>query len=292
MSGPAGSGNPSGDSAIPATSPQIQTGFAGLVKQLLADNVSNPQENGLPNGGDVGPSRGLPRTGLKRNTSDYKEEEDKRRRDGRSGSQTSSGGIPSDAKGDKDGQGPREEREDGQEGAEGRGPGKHEKKLLDGGGYVESPSQEKDEESLGWKSTPPKAKDGQLGLETPSRQGQVSVSNTTPDAPTSTDVDGTDEDPFPSVPGPSSRSAETTDKGGDDDLGGRTTGDRFDPEEKIAQRDSKQSRRMTDEVGRYPDGLAGVKEEEPPGPRNEIILDPRISHLHVSHIVHDVETTV
>jgi hypothetical protein len=42
------------------------------------------------------------------------------------------------------------------------------------------------------------------------------------------------------------------------------------------------SRTLTDEAGRLPEGVPGVKEEAPPGPQNEIVLDPRISYLQVS----------
>jgi phospholipase D1/2 len=46
--------------------------------------------------------------------------------------------------------------------------------------------------------------------------------------------------------------------------------------------DSERNRKYTDEVGRYPAMLKGVKEEEAPGNRNDIILDPRVTHMHVS----------
>jgi hypothetical protein len=46
--------------------------------------------------------------------------------------------------------------------------------------------------------------------------------------------------------------------------------------------DSERNRKMTDEMGRYPAMLKGVKEEEVPGNRNDIVLDPRVTHMHVS----------
>ncbi|ORY27900.1 putative phospholipase D [Naematelia encephala] len=54
----------------------------------------------------------------------------------------------------------------------------------------------------------------------------------------------------------------------------------IDPEEKLEKRDSERNRQFTDEVGHWPDSLAGIKEEEPPGPRNQIELKPRIPHIH------------
>jgi hypothetical protein len=50
----------------------------------------------------------------------------------------------------------------------------------------------------------------------------------------------------------------------------------------MLRHDDERMRRLTDEAGKYPDTLKGVKPEVPPGPQNEIVLDPRISHMHVS----------
>lgn len=62
----------------------------------------------------------------------------------------------------------------------------------------------------------------------------------------------------------------------------QTSTPRIDPEEQVESRYSKTNRQLTDEVGRYPEGLGGVKPEDPPGSQNQIILGPRLPLINVS----------
>lgn len=62
----------------------------------------------------------------------------------------------------------------------------------------------------------------------------------------------------------------------------KSEGEEEEVSESFEGRDGKRERKLTDEAGRRPTGLPAVKKEEAPGPRNEIVLDPRISHMHVS----------
>ncbi|KAK8858386.1 hypothetical protein IAR55_002613 [Kwoniella newhampshirensis] len=214
--------------------PGASGGFADLVSNLTNKNGSKSNGDALNDDEDTAPSKGLPATGLKRNTEEWKEKHEKNRR------QSSSSSIPSDADGDDDDR-TGTQREKDQEGAEGRGPGGHEEFIEDGHQITDSPlgspSDERGEdvstEQQDKRSKPPKNKSSANG--NMRREEQLQVDR------------------------------------------GRA---RIDPEERTDRRDSSRERQRTDELGRRPDGLAGVKEEESPGPRNEIVLDPRISHIH------------
>jgi phospholipase D1/2 len=69
---------------------------------------------------------------------------------------------------------------------------------------------------------------------------------------------------------------------GDEPLHTATDGSKDSSKHDQSKTRTDRSRTLTDEAGRLPDGVPGVKDEEPPGPRNEIVLDPRISYLQVS----------
>jgi phospholipase D1/2 len=129
-----------------------------------------------------------------------------------------------------------------QEGARGRGPGRHEREIPDGDDgnrhVVDSPTEEGPGD--GDKDEPPKA-------------GSTNIRHDEP-------LDTTE----------SGRCYQQSN---------------IDQGEKFEGRGSERNRKLTDEIGRMPDGLPGVKEEEAPGPRNEIVLAPRISHLQVGPIL-------
>lgn len=44
-------------------------------------------------------------------------------------------------------------------------------------------------------------------------------------------------------------------------------------------------KQIPDEAGRSPNQLPGMKSEDKPGPMNEIYLEPRITHIHVSYFL-------
>jgi len=242
MSGPGGHGGTNGQAA----------NLHGLVQKAIGKRHEEGSTTALDQAEK--PSKGLPATGLKKNTQEWKDgqKEMERKRRKRRGSVSSSSSIPSDATGSGDET--YEEREKGQEGPLGRGPGAHEREIDgdEGDGYggdvVESPTEENGDMGKG------KGKEFPNGVnQAPNGDGDT---NTRHDG----EEDGHGED--------------------DHDEGDDT----FDPEERIVRRDSHRARKLTDESGNFPDGLPGVKDEEPPGPRNEIVLDPRISYMHVSYI--------
>ncbi|WVQ80598.1 hypothetical protein IAT38_002703 [Cryptococcus sp. DSM 104549] len=213
-------------------------GFAGLVSDLMKQkhpdgglaaqaNASQSSHTGL------GTSKGLPATGLKRNTKEWIERNGQPDgKDGhgrsRSGSQSSSSSIPSDADGEADPRSPAE-REEQQEGAEGKGPGRHEAMIPNGDA------------------------------------AQMT------DSPAAEEADTQGGDGFPSVPEPSKGAANGHAQNGPEENG---------EDEELASKDDGPERKFTDELGRLPAGQPGLKDEEEPGPRNEIFLGPRISHIH------------
>lgn len=278
MSGPAGAGRPMGD------------GLAGLVHHMAVKHKEGDLDmRAQPD--DMHPSKGLPATGLKRNTQEWRdnhEDEDGkdkgRRPNGGRRRHSSSSSIPSNATGSDD-----ERRRtgsgngEGQEGAAGRGPGRHEEDLVPngygGGGegqYTDSPLEELPSIPLPSAQLPPD-------------QWAEPEPVTSPKG-------------VRSIPAVARRASRMGDGGEDSDrdteeeeeeeeeLDGRDGSNRadsnghngIDKEEMIESRDSKRNRTLTDERGRYPDGLPGVKEEIAPGPQNDIILEPRITHMNVS----------
>lgn len=263
MSGPAGSG--AGHLV------QKGAGFAGVVgslarKKRQSGSGSSAASTAFSNGIDgVGPSKGLPSTGLKRNTQEWKDEHGDsggkgRRRRKRRGSQSSSSSILSEATGtgsEDDG-----ERDRGQEGAEGRGPGKHERNIMNGYGHgqgeiTESPTEEKDLKGGMEKSRPPKDGDDQI-------RGERRLDTYKVGRASQRDKDGHSKE------------------NGYGLENGHAEEDGIDSEEKMLGRHEGRNKGLTDEKGRMPDDMPGVKEEQSPGPRNEIVLDPRISHMSVS----------
>nr|XP_019045930.1 phospholipase D [Kwoniella bestiolae CBS 10118]OCF24860.1 phospholipase D [Kwoniella bestiolae CBS 10118] len=234
MSGPAGSGHHANNS---------NANFTGLVSNLIKKKQSE-DEHGQPDLDGKAPSKGLPSTGLKRNTKEWKEaNEDDNDHD----SVSSSSSIPDNATGEDDGRSQIEQERD-QEGAEGKGPGRHE-------GYIPNDD-----------------------------RGHHKIT----ESPESSPIDENPSKPFPQSPSndiPYSRQ-----NGHDHHEENGTTHHTLtihkdshdvDPEERADRRDSDRERKMTDELGRRPDALAGVKDEEGPSSRNEIVLDPRISYMHV-----------
>nr|XP_031859677.1 uncharacterized protein CI109_004952 [Kwoniella shandongensis]KAA5526749.1 hypothetical protein CI109_004952 [Kwoniella shandongensis] len=209
-------------------------GFADLVHNLTKKEGPGSQADAL-NGAneDTGPSKGLPSTGLKRNTEEWKEKNEKKNKK----RQSSSSSIPSDADGSDDGR-TNTQRENEQEGPEGKGPGGHERFIEDGHQITDSPegspSEEKEEDETHQpkQASPPRDKSQANGHVR--HEEQLNVDR----------------------------------------------GRKIDPEEKVDRRDSSRERQRTDELGRRPEGMPAVKDEESPGPRNDIVLDPRISHIH------------
>lgn len=251
MSGPAGTGAGGKGAA----------GGQGALFNLVhkAKETYNPQASSTTNLAEKGPSKGLPSTGLKRNTQEWKDEHgeahkgENGRADGdpqaephqrktRLTRRASASSIPSDAEGDED-ERTDEQRQRDQEGPAGRGPGKHEKDLsgvrVGPGHFTESPTEE----------NPPEPEAGEAG-EAPKANGTAHRS----------------EEPLDTKHKEAERHPD------------RESGQQGDF--KVNSR-----RKSTDELGRAPDGLPGVKDEEPPGPRNEIVLDPRISHIQVGSSV-------
>lgn len=232
---------------------------------------------------DVKPSKGLPATGLKRNTNEWKEKHG----DGagptngikRSDSVSSSSSIPSDVNDDQSSIG-----EEDQEGALGRGKGRHEDKIWyegDGQRITDSPSNEEAPN---------------LERDAPNGDGQDDATKKPPPAERNDD-----ESLVPKEAGSSNKDGAVRDGGhglrkdmdnldrrreenGDGQLQGAARKSTYDddPEQKVIGRNDARMRKLTSETGRYPDGLKAVKGEEPPGPRLDIVLDPRVSHLHVS----------
>lgn len=283
MSGPAGkSGNTPLASRINLarnSSSRASAGFSNLVHNLRQKHQDGEGRVDLPE--DVKPSKGLPSTGLKKNTKEWKEKhgeeeepgndvDGERRRHSRASSSSS---IPSDARSDAEA-----EREEDQEGALGDGPGRHERRIFengeDGSGrYMESPTGEEPPadvngnglQDVGEKqqrATPPKEKTEEKSMIGGSANHVLGMKGAHAHRGGS------------KLP----EHGTTPEKEADD---GKELTYGSDPDQKVIHRGEDPYRRLTDEVGRYPAGLKGVKGEEPPGPRNEIVLDPRISHIHV-----------
>jgi len=252
MSGPSGSGL--GQIA------QKGAGFAGVVRSLRQRKKEGGSSPSLPD--RVGPSKGLPSTGLKRNTQEWKDKHKRPNERKRSGSKSTSSSILSSAtaSGSEDGDGGGSRVRE-HEGAEGRGPGKHERDLQNGHGqaqeqgqWTESPTEEEPSMQFLNKSRPPKDGDENVRTETRLANGHGGAHQ---------------------EEGGNRKDAETN---------GHGEGNGADSEETMMGRNEGRNRKLTDEVGHMPDGLPGVKKEQAPGPRNEIVLDPRVSHMNVSSL--------
>lgn len=234
-------------------------GFAGLVKNALEHK--HQHENEQPEV-DKAPSKGLPSTGLKKNTLEWQESNGsgKGTPDGEtrpsSSRQTSSSSIPSNAGGSQDERSGRERRRD-QEGALGRGPGGHEPEIrVNGGDIYDSPGEEKDMPSI------------------PAPRGSAGDGRATP-APPEYFQDQARED----IPDRSEEKGKG--KSRRDDTDDSSNG--INPEERVVSRNDKRiAKRFTDEAGHYPEGLLAVKDEAPPGSQNAIVLNSRTPVIHVS----------
>jgi hypothetical protein len=236
-------------------------GFAGLVKNALEHKHEQTGED--EEKVRKAPSKGLPSTGLKKNTLEWKE------RNGREGSkeneddrpstsrQTSSSSIPSDAAGEEDERSGRERRRD-QEGPLGKGPGRHEPQIkLNGGDLYDSPVEEKDMPSI------------------PAPRGSAGDGSATP-VPPEYFQDQAKEDIPEGGHGSSGKGKEKGDSTGRPQNG-------IDPEEHtLSRNESKIAKRFTDEAGHYPEGLLATKDEAPPGSQNTINLKSRTPLIHVS----------
>jgi hypothetical protein len=222
-----------------ATSVPTNIHLADVVSSLTRHHSSSSSPT-LTEDNDVCPSKHLPATGLKRNTEEFKvsqQQKQKQRNNGHGSRRSSQSSIPSAARGSTD-ERTAKAQEDDQEGAEGRGPGRHEKDLMDGK-MVESP------------------------------ENDVGV-----------------DFPFPSISESQQQSEDSSVsyQPGDDqhvETGGAQSEDRtqWNPEERMNRGDSK---KYVNEVGKLPNSLPGVKDENPPGPQNVIVMDARILDLHVS----------
>lgn len=174
--------------------------------------------------------------------------------------QSSSSSIPSDAEGSEDSRTPSQRRHD-QEGPAGKGPGQHEPQIkLNDGPLHDSPQSHHDD----LPSIPPPRGSAGDGAATP--------------VPPEYFRENAKED----IPASEQGQQQEKGKGAENGHANGTTD--FDPEEHVEPRDSETNRKMTDEVGRYPEGLDGVKGENPPGSQNEIVLGPRVPLMHVSTI--------
>jgi hypothetical protein len=237
-----------------------KSGFAGLVRNALDQKRNSGQDEQLEV--NKGPSKGLPSTGLKKNTLEWQEsngsgkgtpKDDKRPSSSR---QTSSSSIPSDADGDDDSRTDAERNRD-QEGPLGRGPGQHEKEIKANGDNVYDSPEEDDMPSI------------------PAPRGSVGDGAATP-APPGYFQERTKKNL------PDNRGEEE----GKEDKSNGSNG--IDPEERVLSRnDKKVSKRFTDEAGHYPEGLPQVKDEAPPGSQNEIVLNSRAPVIHVSPLLFD-----
>lgn len=247
---------------------QNNGGFAGLVKNALEhkhQNGSEPQINKAP-------SKGLPATGLKKNTAEWQEQNGCIKGKGKGGMpsrsrQSSSSSIPSDADGSEDERSPRERQRD-QEGPLGRGPGQHEPELrVNGGSIHDSPEDEK-------------------APSVPAPRGSAGDGKATP-APPEYFQDQTREgipDKFFGSSEDKGREVRNVVNGGGKGKGKARddTPDGIDPEERVVPRtDKKIAKRFTDEAGNYPEGLQEVKDEAPPGSQNAIVLNSRTPNINV-----------
>ncbi|OCF40014.1 phospholipase D [Kwoniella heveanensis CBS 569] len=283
MSGPAGSGAATGAGARSSFSMSTD-GFPGLVRHMAQKKKTEDEMTSSSNGdgADVDamhPSKGLPSTGLKRNTQEWKEANGETEHDngskstghhrnpsrsGSTSSASSSSSIPDNATGEDD---PRsmEQQKNDQEGAEGEGPGRHEKLISNGNPITDSP------ESSPTSETPPTVTNSNHG------QSDTENVNSAPSRRNQPNGKHAESNGTSNVNGKSQND-------NDNDNRPKLTihRDRYDvdPEERAFRRDSSPERKRTDELGRRPDGLPGVKDEEFPGPRNEIVLGPRVGYMH------------
>jgi len=247
---------------------QNNGGFAGLVRNALDHKHQNGSEPQI----DKAPSKGLPATGLKKNTEEWQEQHRGTEGKGKGGMssrsrQSSSSSIPSDADGDEDERSPRERQRD-QEGPLGRGPGKHEPELrVNGGSIHDSP-------------------EGEHAPSVPAPRGSAGDGKATP-APPEYFQDQTREgipDRFFGSSEDKGREARNAVNGGDKGKGKERDDaqEDIDPEERVVPRtDKKIAKRFTDEAGHYPEGLQPVKDEVPPGSQNAIVLNSRTPNINV-----------
>lgn len=247
---------------------QHNGGFAGLVKNALELKHQNGSEHEI----NKAPSKGLPSTGLKKNTEEWQEQNGGMKGKGKGGKplgsrQSSSSSIPSDADGSTDERSPRERQRD-QEGPLGRGPGKHEPEIrVNGGSIHDSPENE----------TAPSV---------PAPRGSAGDGSATP-APPEYFQDQTKE----AIPDRFFGSSEDKGRESGNVLGGVGKGkgkereissNEIDPEERVTPRtDRKIAKKYTDEAGHYPEGLQPVKDEAPPGSQNAIVLNSRTPLINV-----------
>lgn len=265
---------------------QKDGGFAALVNSVIDNKKSKTDDDDSSNSqAEKAPSKGLPATGLKKNTLEWQESNESKARENGNGNgngqrpsssrQSSSSSIPSNADGSADSR-TQKEREHDQEGPRGRGPGGHEPDLrLNDGPMHDSPTEEKATPSI----PPPRGSAGD-GAATP--------------APPEYFRDNAKEDiPDRSDDGEHQANGDAGRKGKGKEVNGDVSDDTsddddqppegIDPEEHVRSRNAKGNRKMTDEAGHYPEGLKGVKDEFPPGSQNEIILGPRLPQIHVCH---------
>ena len=265
---------------------QDPSSFASLVNKVRSNGTAETSSDALHDH----PSAALPNTGLKRNTDEYKG----KNRQSRSSSASSSSSIPSTLR-----PGDQEETAKEQEGPLGQGAGHHEAQipLSQSPTSIERPALHSDD------SIPPPRQashslsngqdtargglNGDQGLakglaDTLSLgavyQGATNIFHAKGLNEAAIDVDDEPDkaaqsqgDPWDSPP--HKRQATTASINRDNAI---------DPDERILPRSSDQVPKLADESGRLPDGLAGVKQQDAPGPMQNIVLDPRISHIHVS----------
>jgi hypothetical protein len=248
-------------------------GFAGLVKNALEHKHQNGSQHEI----NKAPSKGLPSTGLKKNTEEWQEANGGMKGKGKGGRpsgsrQTSSSSIPSDADGQEDERSPRERQRD-QEGALGRGPGGHEREVkLNGGSVYDSPEDE------GAPTVPaPRGSmgDGDKATAAPPEYFQDQTKKAIPDK-----FFGSSEDKGREAGNVSNGEAESNGKGKGKERDDTPEG--IDPEERVVPRtDRKIAKKFTDEAGHYPGGLQPVKDEAPPGSQNQIVLNSRTPDINV-----------
>lgn len=214
-------------------------GFASLVSDLIhrqhsEEKSDHPIKNGQLNIG-INVSKDLPTTGLKRNTKKWLEKEAERGDDNedpqsKSGCQSYSSSLPTDAEGRDDSSTMSQQGRDRNEAA-GRGSGQHEKFF----------------------------------------------SNIFDDHVAESPVEG--HGGCPSNPVPKSLANLARVIRIDD------SAKSFREQQSNSQsmsRSSSVQKQILDEAGRFPNQLPGMKCEDRPGPMNEIYLEPRITHIHVS----------
>lgn len=262
------------------SSGQTNGGFAALVNNVIEGKKSNKSEDGESQQTNKAPSKGLPATGLKKNTLEWQESngsgkqqngdggQQQRRLSQQSSRQSSSSSIPSNADGSLDKR-TRSERQHDQEGPAGRGPGGHEPDLR----LNDEPMQESPQSSTHELASIPaprgSAGDG-AATPVPPEYFRDNAKEDIPNRGTAEDKAGNGMDTKGKGKG---KQIETED--GD-------KGDGFDPEEHVEDRQSGNIRKLTDEAGRFPEGMSGVKPEAPPGSQNQIVMDPRLPQIHVS----------